>query len=184
MKIMGAIKTLLSFEDFERMEDEHEGKTGLLEGELFHLPPPFIKHTRATRQPFPQLRQQLEHCKKANPDVPAGKAFSETQYLLGRSPGSWIVPDVSVTGGEQRGGDYWEGAPRIAIEIVSESNGPAYVARKQRKYLECGTAEVWISHPDTRHAIVHTKTGQRRGEPAFRTGFLPGIEDPFAELLD
>jgi Uma2 family endonuclease len=181
MKIMGAIKTLLSFEDFERMEDEHEGKTELLEGELFHLPPPFIKHRRAAKQLFLQLHQQLEQCKKINPDVPAGEVFSETGYLLGRNPGSWIVPDVSVTWAEQRGGEYLEAAPMIAFEIISESNRPTYVARKRKKYVDCGAVEVWVIHPKARHAVVYTKTGERREEKAFRTDPLPGIEVPFAE---
>lgn len=51
----------------------------------------------------------------------------ETGYLLGRDPGSWLVPDVSVTGPDQPGDQYFEGGPMIAFEIVSRSNRPAYL---------------------------------------------------------
>jgi Uma2 family endonuclease len=56
----------------------------------------------------------------------------ETGYLLGESPGSWLVPDVSLTWANQPGDDYFEGSPMIAFEIVSESNHPAYIARKRK----------------------------------------------------
>jgi hypothetical protein len=75
---MGAIKTLLSFEEFERLEDEHEGKTELLEGELFHLPPPKRKHNRSSKNFFVPLNQQVKDCKSRNPNCQAGEVLLRT----------------------------------------------------------------------------------------------------------
>src|SRR5579862_1422950 len=134
---MGAIKTLLSFEEFERLEDEHEGKTELLEGELFHLPPPKRKHNRSSKNFFVPLDQQVKDCKSRNPNCQAGEVLFENGYLLGRNPGTWAIPDLSITWANQTGDAYDEGGPMIAIEIVSESNY-AYVARKRKLYLNAG----------------------------------------------
>lgn len=72
----------------------------------------------------------------------------------------------------------------IAIEIISESNYSAHVARKRKLYLNAGAGEVWVFYPKTRHAMVYAKSGERREETAFRTDLLPGIEVPFSAFLD
>jgi Uma2 family endonuclease len=182
--LMGALKTLLTFEEFERLEDEHEGKTELLEGEMFRLPPPFAGHSRTSKRLFRPLDNQVEECKRRKPECPVGEVFQETGYLLGRSPGTWVIPDVSVTWAAQAEHKYFEGAPMIAVEIISESNYPAYVERKLKLYLNAGAAEVWVIYPQSRHAIVYTASGQRREDTAFRTELLPGIEIPFTEFLN
>ena len=165
------------------MEDEEPGKTELLEGELTRLPPPERKHNRAGKRLLLPLDRKSKHIEKRIPAVVAGEAFQEMGYLLGRNPGSWLIPDVSLTWADQPGDKYYEGAPMIAFEIVSESNNPAYIARKKKKYLECGAAEVWVFYPKTRHAMVYTGSGERREETAFCNRLLPEIEIPFADFL-
>jgi Uma2 family endonuclease len=180
---MGAIKTLLTFEEFERIEDEEPGKTELLEGETIHLPPPEKKHNEAGEGLADLIKVQSRRMRDARPGAVFGKVHHEMGYLLGRDPGSWLVPDVSVTWPAQPGDKYYEGAPMIAFEIVSDSNRPAHIARKCKKYLECGAAEVWVVYPDTRHAMIYTQAGERREEISVRSDFLPGIEIPFSDFL-
>jgi Uma2 family endonuclease len=125
----------------------------------------------------------VEECKKYDPAILAGEVFQEMGFLLGRNPGSWLVPDVSVTWVNQPGDKYYEGAPTIAFEIVSEGNRPVQIARKRQKYLECGAAEVWVIYPETRHATVYSTSGERREEAAVRSDLLPGVEILFADFL-
>ena len=179
---MGAIKTLLTFEEFEQLSDA-PGKAELLEGELIQLPPAKRKHSNASQRLFLLLHAKLEALRSANPHFAFGEARIETGYLLGHDPGSWLQPDGSVTWANQAGDDYFEGAPMIAFEIVSDANRPAQIARKRKKYLECGAAEVWIIYLETRHAMVFTKSGERPEETAVHSEFLPGIEIPFADFL-
>ena len=88
---MGAIKTLLTFAEFERMETEQPGKTELLEGELSQLPPPEKKHALIAKRLFLPLNREVEESKKSDPSILAGEVFQEMGFLLGRNPGSWLV---------------------------------------------------------------------------------------------
>jgi Uma2 family endonuclease len=179
---MGAIKTLLTFEEFEQLP-EAPGKAELLEGELIQLPPAKKKHNKTAKRLFLQVNRHLENLRRADPHSTAGEAYQEMGYRLGRDPGSWLQPDVSVTWANQPGDAYYESSPMIAFEIVSEANRPPQIARKLKKYLECDAGEVWVIYPETHHAMVFTKSGERREETAVQSELLPGIEIPFADFL-
>jgi Uma2 family endonuclease len=179
---MGAIKTLLTFEEFEQLP-EAPGKAELLEGELIQLPPAKKRHNKTAARLYVQLLRQFEELRKMNTRFPDGEPCIEMGYLLGRNPGSWLQPDVSITWANQAGDDYFEGSPMLAFEIVSDANRPAQIARKRKKYIECGAGEVWVIYPETRHAMVFTKSGERRAETAVQSELLPGIEIPFADIL-
>ena len=76
-------------------------------------------------------------------------------YKIGRKPDSWLIPDVSITQNCQPGEDYYEGAPLIAIEVISESNTAAKIDRKIEKYLANGGQEVWVVYGETRRVLTH-----------------------------
>lgn len=61
-----------------------------------------------------------------------------TGYRLRRG---WLIPDVSATRPNQRVGEWFEGAPMSAIEIVSPGNSAEEIHRKRETYLEEGAAE-------------------------------------------
>lgn len=48
---------------------------------------------------------------------------------------SWVQPDVSVTNEGQTVGKYLEGAPAIAIEVVSPSNTCGVLGHQDRTVL-------------------------------------------------
>jgi Uma2 family endonuclease len=56
-------------------------------------------------------------------------------------------------------GDWFEGAPMIAIEIISPGNSAEEIQRKREAYLEEGAAEAWIVYPSTRVMDVFRKDG-------------------------
>ena len=47
-----------------------------------------------------------------------------------------------------------EGAPDLAVEIVSPSESATALGRKIRQYLEAGTQAVWVVHKRTREVQV------------------------------
>jgi Uma2 family endonuclease len=180
---MGAVKTLLTFEEFEQLEDTGESLE-LLDGDLIRLPPPQKKHMLDSERLFKSLDGRLERMRQHNPQYAAGKVPHEMGYLLRGNPSSWFISDVSVTWPDQPGDRYYERSPMIAIEIVSEYDLARNIERKVARYLEQGAAEVWIFYPESRHAVVHSHTrGIERRENSFLTTLLPGIEIPFEEFL-
>jgi Uma2 family endonuclease len=56
----------------------------------------------------------------------------------------WLRPDVSVVNAHQARGGYLDGAPALAVEIISESNTAQEIDRKVKKYLSNGGIEVWV----------------------------------------
>ena len=59
-------------------------------------------------------------------------------------PRHWFQPHVSVTHRGQVGEDYFDGAPFLAVEIVSQSNTAEQIEAKIEDYHTHGAAEVWI----------------------------------------
>jgi Uma2 family endonuclease len=141
---MGAI-TLLTAEEYLNMPDA-PGKHELLDGELISLPVAKKIHNDICRKYQSLLETAL-------PDVRV--RFTEG-YRLRRG---WLIPDVSATWPNQHVGEWFEGAPMIAIEIVSAGNSAEEIDRKTEAYLEEGAAEVWIVYPGTRTMKVFHKDG-------------------------
>lgn len=166
---MGTTTSLLTFEEFERLPDE-PGKDELLDGELIHLPPPQFRHLRIAHKLFLLLTRYREAlCAPSE----LGEIYIEGGYKLGHR--SWLQPDVSITHPNQPRGIYLEGAPLIAIEVISESNRPDRVDRKRRKYLEHGSREVWVVYPDTETVVIHKPGESREYSGTLTSDLLPGL---------
>jgi Uma2 family endonuclease len=151
---MGVV-TPLTFEDFEKLPDS-PGKRELLDGELIEMPPAKLRHSKIQRRIFKSLDSYVS-------DHNLGEVHMGAGYKLGNR--HWVQPDVSLASTEQdQASDpdgYFEGAPRLAVEVISESNTAESVDRKIAKYFEYGGAEVWVFYPKTRRVWVY-----RRNDPA------------------
>jgi Uma2 family endonuclease len=71
-------------------------------------------------------------------------------YKIGGKPDSWLIPDVSITHRGQPSDDYYDGAPLIAVEVMSEFKTAEKMDRMIEKYLANGSQEVWAVYPETR----------------------------------
>jgi Uma2 family endonuclease len=114
---------------------------------------------------------------------PIGALYSETMYRLG--PATARIPDVSVLLPDRPLVDGpCEGAPEIAIEIVSSESAPE-MARKLRDYLNHGCQLVIYVYPADRGFFAHTAGNFRwYGEQdTFSTPLLSGFAMPVAELF-
>src|SRR5882762_7117934 len=147
--------TLLTFAEFESLPDA-PGKRELLDGEVIELPPSKLRHSKIQHRIHERLRPYVR-------DGLFGEVYMEAGFKLGAR--HWVQPDVSLVSPEQdEAGDpdgYFEGAPRLAIEVISEANTAESVDRKIEKYFEYGGEEVWVFYPKTRRVWVY-----RRNEPA------------------
>jgi len=181
---MGTTTALMSLEEFERIEqgpDEIE----LLRGELIRVPPPQRPHMEIGENVYDLLKAAVGRCREADPGVKLGKVHIEMGYFFTGSPHSWLRPDVSLTWPDQPGKRYYEGAPMIVFEVVSENDTALQLESKVAEYLANGAAEVWVIYPETRHAWVYQRSTPtaRRETHSIRSDLLPGIEIGFGEIF-
>jgi len=177
---MGDVRTLLTFEQFEQLPDS-PGKSELLRGELIELPPAKIRHDRVSHRLYRRLDTILEdlHDLGAVPDL--ASAYHGVGYRL--EPLSWLRPDVSITYRGQPEGDYLEGAPALAVEILSESNTARLIARKIEVFLEHGAKEVWVLDSKRRQVRICKAGGETIHTGRFFTELLPGVEIDLDAIL-
>ena len=136
--------TPLSMEEFLSLPDA-PGKLELLDGELLAFPPAKLSHMKMAKR-FQSLLESA---------VDRSRVWFKMGYQLGRH---WLQPDLSVSWPKQRlENDWFQGAPMLAIEIVSPGNRAEEIERKIAVYLEEGAAEIWIVYPKTRSMTVVQK---------------------------
>ncbi len=173
-----ATRTLLTFEDFEKYQDDglkHE----LLEGEHITMPPPKRPHTRVQQNLQDALRPYVrEH--------QLGEVHLEAGFKL--SSRTWLRPDVSFVRSEQmqRGdpNEYYEGSPALAIEVASESNTAAQLDLKMELYFAHGAEEVWTVYPKTRRVRAHFPDGHSETlATELRSALFPGWSAPLSVIF-
>jgi Uma2 family endonuclease len=117
---------------------------------------------------------------------------AETGFRLGRNPDTVRVPDFGFiragripTGTTVSG--YFEGAPDLAVEVLSPGDRQSEVLAKVDQWLASGAVSVWVVDPRTRSVMIHRSDGQVvrlreteqiTGEPA-----LPGFKCAVANLF-
>ena len=176
--------TLMSFAEFELL-DAGADDVELLRGELIRMPPPQRGHMEVCERLFKLLDAALESWRLANSEAGIGKLHIEMGYLVSRNPQCWLRPDLSLTHPDQSGERYYEGAPLVGFEVVSEYDTATRLDKKVADYLAHGAAEVWVIYPELRHAWVYRGAGltTTRETEAIRSDLLPGIEIPLDEIL-
>jgi Uma2 family endonuclease len=176
-----ATTTLMSFADFERLEQGAD-KIELLKGELIRMPPAQNDHMDVCERLFERLKAAVERARAAGARL--GKVHIERGYMLGGEPPSWLEPDVSLTHPDQPINRYYLGAPLIAFEVVSEFDRAPDLDEKVSEYLANGAAEVWLIYPKKRHAWVYTGTGTALHETrSIHSSLLPGIDIPLDQIF-
>jgi len=176
--------TLMSFAEFELL-DAGADDVELLRGELIRLPPAQRNHMQICRRLFKLLDAALERWKRSNPEARIGELEIEMGYLISSDPRSWLQPDLSLTHPDQPGERYYEGAPLVVFEVVSEYDTATRLDKKVAVYLAHGAAEVWVIYPEARHAWVHrgAMSAATRETEAIHSDLLPGIEIPLDQIL-
>jgi Uma2 family endonuclease len=166
---MGASTSLLTFAEFEQLPDE-PGKLELLDGELIRLPPSKTRNMRIAEILFKLLDRALD---RGGGSPQLGRAHMEFGYKIGAA--AWLQPDVSIEYKGQTENDYLEGAPALAVEVISESNRADQMDRKVKKYLSGGAIEVWVAYPKTQCVWVFRQGYAKEFCGELRSELFPGL---------
>jgi Uma2 family endonuclease len=166
---MGVSTSLLTFAEFEQLPDE-PGKLEFLDGELIRLPPAERYHMRIAHRLFLLWQEALATGERRSE---LGEACLETGYKI--ESGAWLQPDFSVQHADQPGDKYPEGAPALAVEIISESNRAEQMDRKVKKYLANGGIEVWLVYPKTESVWVFRQSRAEEFRGMLRSEIIPGL---------
>ena len=127
-----------------------------------------------------------------------GRVYAESGFVLARDPDTVRASDAAFVSTERlaagtglRGaprGPYFEGAPDLAVEVLSPSNSPAAVAHKVRDFLAAGTLAVWVINPEDRTLTIHRRdqVPQRlAGSDTLDAGpVLPGLRFRVGEIFE
>ncbi|HLJ46840.1 MAG TPA: Uma2 family endonuclease [Bryobacteraceae bacterium] len=149
-----AIKTLLSIQEFGRLPDDdmqHE----LDEGELIAIPPAKSSHNTI----LVRLLRILQSFEQRI----AGEARPEAGFLLVKNPPTIRQPDVAFVLqpqlDEAQEDEYFQGAPALAVEVVSRSDDFRTLDRKVEQYLAAGARLVWIVMPEDHRIRIYRGDG-------------------------
>ena len=108
------------------------------------------------------------------------------------SPATSRMPDVSFVSNArldqpELAGMLYDGAPDLAVEILSDSNTPAEIAQKIAEYLNAGGKAVWVIDIDARTLTVQTPDAPplllTDADTVRGDDYLPGFACPVADLL-
>ncbi len=116
---------------------------------------------------------------------------AEAGFQLARDPDTVRVPDVAFVRADRvpPGGvkGYFQGAPDLAVEVVSPSDRPDEVAAKVQDWLRAGCATVWVVQPEERTIAVHRADGQATlltsADALTGDDVLPGFSMPVARVF-
>jgi Uma2 family endonuclease len=113
-------------------------------------------------------------------------ALPDTEFVV--SANDAFIPDVSViaTGRLADEHQYIQGAPELAIEVVSPNEPAAYLRIKTEAYLANGSHSVWIVFPEVRSVMIYTRDSVRelKGHQPITDPLLPGFSSPVAGLFE
>ena len=179
-----ASKTLLTAADLERMPDDDSARHELIEGELITMPPAAEDHGYDELKLASTLYVFVRKHK-------LGRVYpGDTGFRL--SPDTVLSPDVAFVRKERvaqiRSKSYANGAPDLAVEILSPSNSAAEMVRKVRLYLSSGCHTVWLVDRDRREVHVFEASRPDRrlrvGDVLDAPELLPGFSIPIVELFE
>ncbi len=120
-----------------------------------------------------------------------GTVLVEIGFVLARSPDTVRAPDVAFVRAERVEDPipgYFEGAPDLAVEVLSPDDRPGYVRDRVAEWLEAGAGTVWVVDPRSRTIAVHRPRAKPkvlgeadtlRGDDALK-GFEVAVREIFA----
>ncbi len=176
-------ETLLTAEEY--FASCHLERSELINGKIVELMPPGAMHGEVAGTFVSLLKSYLR-------GKNLGRVYVETGFVLQRNPTIVRSPDVSfVELSRLEGGkspqNFIEGAPTIAVEIVSPGDLWSEVESKTRLYLEKGVREVWIVEAESRTIEVR-RAGQASHiylqNETLQTEVLPDFQMPLTEVFE
>ncbi len=178
---MASALTGLTIEDFEKLPDELAHNRELVDGELIDVSGNIGEHIDLQNLIAEILRPYVRQHK-------LGKVTTEQEYDF---DGNAHGPDVSFFGPSKlplydRKRRIQRFVPDLAIEIASRNDSFNSLMKKARRYLACGTQDVWIFSIETREALCYS--GKQRifldDDGQFSSDLIPGFSIRLGDLFD
>ena len=149
-----ATKTLITIEQFDQLPVQEGVLYELNEGEVVTLTERMPRHN-LVRDNVAAMLWNFAHPRFL------GRVFLETGYQL--SPETVRIPDVSLVLADRMGeidlDNRIQGAPALAIEVVSPTDLAEELTQKVKQYLAAGSKTVWVFYPKTREVQVFRSDG-------------------------
>lgn len=121
-----------------------------------------------------------------------GEVFgSSAGYILSRDPDTVRQPDVSFLTTERLKDQdldaFLEGAPNLAVEVLSPSNTVAEMHLKMEEYFGAGCRVMWVVDPLRRSVIIYrpgaSPTILAENDTLTEEEVLPGFSLPVREIF-
>ncbi len=123
-----------------------------------------------------------------------GRVFTaETGFTLSRDPDSVRAPDVAFVATDRiptsaRRSGFFDGAPDLAVEIISPNDSFSELSEKIDEYLAAGTRIVWVIDDRRKTITVYANNAPPTVLPidARLTGgdLLPGFDVPVQQFFE
>jgi len=145
------VTTLMTAEELFRLPNDGS-RYELVHGELRKkMSPTGIAHGRVAARIIFSLMAYLE-------DHAIGEVYSnDVGFWLGRKPDTVLAPDVAFVRNERvvDSTKFFEGAPDVAVEVVSPGDSSSEVEQKAADWLRAGSRAVIIADPGRKSARIH-----------------------------
>jgi Uma2 family endonuclease len=160
------------------------GRCELVRGHLIMMTPASSEHGRIIARLTVRLGSFAERHR-------LGAVFgAETGFLIERRPDTVRAPDVAFVKasrlpGPKRG--WFEGAPDLAVEVVSPDDRASELVAKAQMWLDAGAAIVWLVDPQTQMVTVYRPGGVaqvlRHTDVLTGHDLLPGFSVQIADIF-
>jgi Uma2 family endonuclease len=178
-----ATKTLLTIEQFDQLPTMEGTLYELNEGEIVTMTEPMPRHNRVRDRIGRRMGIFVEERK-------LGEVFLETGYQL--SAETVRIPDVSFVPADRMSeidlDKRIQGAPALAIDIVSPNDLAEELTQKVKQYLAAGAKAVWVFYPKAREVQVFRADGgslvRREHETLEDPDILPGFSLDMKSVFD
>jgi Uma2 family endonuclease len=182
---MATTTQLLTADELFRMPDDGN-RYELVRGELRTMPPPGFRHGLIMMNFGTALKRYVDA--KGLGVVSGG----DPGFLLARHPDILRAPDVAfvsaariAAAGEPTG--YWQGAPDLAVEVLSPNDTVVDVEEKTDDWLTLGCAMVVLVNDRRRTVTIHrpgVPPRTLRGDDVFDgEEVVPGFRLPLSDIF-
>ncbi len=121
-----------------------------------------------------------------------GYVTPEGGYKLQKDPDTVRVPDLAFVSHERlvngRPTGFVEGAPDLAVEVVSPNDRWSAVIDEVSDYFNAGVVQVWVVVPTNRTVMIHRSpqdvTVLNEADILIGDGPLAGLELPVADIFE
>jgi Uma2 family endonuclease len=117
---------------------------------------------------------------------------AEAGFLISRNHDTVRAPDVAFVRAERipPGGQkkFFEGAPDLAVEVLSPDDRSSDVNAKIHDWLDAGCVQVWVVDPQTQSVTVYRNPREasifKSEDTLYAPDLLPGFSLPVAEIFE